>query len=214
MKLPLDRCKNLIQNADILLFRAPNTIWSIGWWIAKLGGTPYSHVGLACHCHHELVCIEFREFIGSRKLPLKYQFEERPNLEIDVFRVSPQIVSFIYSEKTTWGQVFKPEINISKKEFNPKIAQQICGRAERFIGRPYAWKLIYQIGKTFVPGLRLCILKDIVDINREIFVCSTLVTHSYRMEYVDLCPFIADEFTQPADIAKSSALSYLFTITK
>jgi hypothetical protein len=214
IKLQYNECANLIKEADVLLFRAPKTLFSFGWWIAKLGFTAYSHVGLA-HQADTLNCIEFREFIGSRNEPLINQFEQRPKLEIDVFRVDTLVHKPILVDHKSF---FTPHndncVHQQELRFTPEIAKKITDRAKKLIGKSYSWKIIYKIGISFIPGLRFFIEKNSKENGYELFVCSTLVSYTYRKEFVDLCPLISDLYTQPSDIARSAHLNYLFTVIK
>lgn len=213
IKIPYNECEHLVKEADVLLFRASNIPLTIGWYIAKYGATPYSHVGLANWDDHTLKCLEFREFIGSRNQALFTEFANK-DLEIDVYRV-PKQISIPVTKQIKIGPYNRIEYTVDYQtlNFTYEVAKKITDSSKKLIGKPYGWKIIYKIAKTLVPFLRFHIKKYYKENGTDLFVCSTLVTSAYRKNFVDLCPFIADEYTMPADLARSAYLNYLFTIT-
>lgn len=196
-RVSLIEVEHLIKDADILLFR--NSGYGISWLISKLTASPYSHAALAHWCNGLLSVLEFREFVGSRKTTFEWQTSK--GYIIDVFRIKPTCTIDSYENG---------EIVTVQNEFTSEIAKQITDHAESLIGHPYSYKVIAQIGKTFIPGMRLCIDKDID--GKDMYVCSTLVARSYAKYYLDLTPGISDVYTTPGDLGRSSLLDYLFTI--
>jgi hypothetical protein len=196
----------LLQEADILLFRAKDSIFSLSYWVAKYGFGKYSHVSMVNFNEGVPYCIEFREFIGSRNHPL---VEELNNgYVIDVFRISRSI-SHSEFDKTTGA------IGQTIKEFTPEVAKRIIDTAKEHVDRKesYSWSLIWKISGIFIPLYRLFVNRNpIIEEESEHFVCSTFVAYSYRKHFIDLVPGISDVYTQPSDISRSAYLNYLFTI--
>lgn len=200
--LPYNEASELLQEADVLLFEH-GAFPSVGWLIAKYSQSPYSHVGLASKEGKNWNCLEFREFIGSRKYPLEQYVKDQPG-KIDVFRACHKLVfpSFEY------GHVFDKEL-----VFYPEIAHKITDSARELIGQSYSWYLIYSMTASFIPFLRLKQKIKFEDESDTIsFVCSTLVNYTYRRHYTDLVKFLPDYYTKPGDIARSPVLNYLFTL--
>lgn len=205
IKVSYHKAESLIKEADILLYRRPN-FPKLGFFVALYGGTIYSHVGLAHWCHKQLNCIEFKEFIGSRNISIKSQIDA--GYEIDIYRANSSIDIY----KVQCNPI--TNLDVINRKFTPFIARLITNYAEKLVGQPYGWTNIWKIARTFIPGIRIFINKDTFDKKNRIWVCSTLVTDAYKKFYVDLCPLISDEYSQPSDIARSSVLNYLFTVTK
>jgi|ETNvirenome_6_85_1030632.scaffolds.fasta_scaffold60638_2 hypothetical protein len=198
-------CKDLIEEADVLLFRHGN-FPSIGWWIGKYSQSPYSHVGLAHWENGVLNCVEFREFIGSRNKSLLKQVAINPD-RIDVYKPSRLFSEpIIEKENDKFGIVWKDKV--LTKEIRNNITQEAIG----LVGKPYGWSVIWRNIKSFIPFLRLS--QDQTKGNDIVnnFVCSTLITYAYRLHYVDPIPFLADTYTQPGDLPRSNLFHYAFTI--
>lgn len=200
--------KTLIQEGDILLFRAKPNFWSLSWWVAKYSMSQYSHVSLATIMDNgDIGCLEFRELVGSRLHPFIEELS-RGNM-VDVYRVNRSVSHIEFSQEAY-------RFTQTTKEFSPEIAKQITDEGKLHVSRKegYAWSIIWKISGILIPIYRL-----FVDRNPKIeqdargFVCSTFVVHLYRKYYVDLVKNISDEYTTPGDIASSNYLNYLFTIT-
>ena len=208
MEINLADAIPLLQEADILLFKAKPSIFSLSWWIARYTLSEYSHVSMVNFNENEVYCIEFREFIGSRNHPLKEELDN--GYVIDIFRVS-RLISYPQFNKTT-GLVEQ-----TTKEFTPEIASNITRTAKEHVHRKegYSWNIIWKIAGIFIPLYRLFVNRNpIIEEDTKNFVCSTFVAYSYRKNFIDLVPGISDEYTQPGDIGRSSHLNYLFTIKK
>jgi hypothetical protein len=205
MQLSYPTVKPLIKEADVLLFRA-GQFPGAGWWIGKYTRSPYSHAGLAHWDDGKLYCLEFREFKGSRKYPMDKYMKE--GVEIDVFRACSK---FTQSEAQLvdddWVDVVQNEY-----EFTEGVADLVTSTARSLLGRPYSYWTIWQIFKTYIPFIRLRTntLKN-GKVPKQ-FVCSTLVTYSYRVNFADPVPFLDDRYTSPGDLARSSIFHKIFEI--
>lgn len=207
IKLPYSDCKNLINEGDVLLFRAP-PFPSIGWWITRYTGGPYSHVALAHWDNNNLYCVEQREFKGGRSVLLQGQLADNPG-RIDVFRAKPRVQQPTISIKNG-----KWDVEYKNKNLTYEVKRQIVETALKMTGQEYGWKNIWNIFKAYAPGYRVVSYKlPIEDSNvPQAYVCSTLVAYSYRLHYCDPCPNLNDDRTTPDDIGRSALFDYLFTI--
>lgn len=211
--LQFQKAKDLLKEADILLFRHPR-FPKLGWFVSRYTQSPYSHVGLYHKEKKDHYCVEFKEFIGSRVYPLEKYIDE--GALIDVFRVFPEVTIPVVEEINTLK--IKGFYNDTKKlKFTDEISKNITGDAIKLVeaNTPYGWSVIWRIAKGFVPGLRLANGDKFID-NREknIYVCSTLITYTYRKHYIDPVNFLADDYTKPGDIARSSIIKKIIEIRK
>lgn len=208
LKIPFKTAKFLIQDADVLLFRTSGRMNTISWWIRKYTRSPYSHAGLAHWEDDELLCLEFREFEGSREYPIAKYLEQGQC--IDVFRAASRVeVPYVDASFPEY-----PEIRYKTHEFTDKTASNIISTAHELLGRRYGWWNIWQFAKLYMPFIRLgqnINRKNGIGAEQE-FVCSTLVTYSYRIHYIDPVPYVADSYTSPGDLARSELFSKMFEI--
>jgi hypothetical protein len=207
--LSYDEGKTLIHKADVLLFKC-GSFCSTGWWIGKYTNSIYSHVALANIMeNNEIECLEFREFKGSQRYPLKKYIEE--GSKICVFRCIDRIdypVCEIFEDKYV-------HVSLKSKNFNQNIADNIVNTAIELMGRSYSYWSIWSMGKGYIPLLRLKskkICKDEDKPDESDFVCSTLITYAYRTNFIDPVPFLPDIYTTPADLARSRIFFKLFSI--
>jgi hypothetical protein len=207
MKIPYSNAKELIKEADVLLFKA-SAFPRVGWWIGKYTASPYSHAALAHWDKGELYAVEFREFKGSRKYPMDKYVEELGDRGIDVFRPADTVI-YPYLE------VIDSKIWVAYKEyrFDADTAYAITRTALKLVGLEYSYWTIWQMFKTYIPFVRLGrkVVKN-GEPETKNFVCSTLVTYAYRKHYIDPVPFLGDGYTSPGDLARSGLFSHLFEI--
>ena len=199
--IPWLEAKMHIKEADVLLFRASGFI---GRAITAYTGGIHSHVGLV-HVDYDLYCVEQREFKGGRSVLLRKQVDRHPK-KIDVYRAD----ACIHVPTVKWDG--KVSIKWDEKEFTDKLAREVVDIALGMTGDDYGWRNIWEIAKYYLPGIRL-LRRPKSDLNEaKAYVCSTLVTYSFRKIYEDPCPNLSDTRTTPADIAQSALFHYLFTI--
>jgi hypothetical protein len=207
MNISYSVAKSLIKEADILLFKRGN-FPSIGWWIGKYTYSPYSHTGLATWMDCKLYCLEFREFCGSRIYPIDSYVHEYSG-RISVFRAVETAVfpKIVYDQNG-------PKLSYDTFEFNDDVALKITNEAKQLVGQKYSYWTIWQIFKTYIPFVRLGrkIVKN-GESDPKRFVCSTLVTYSYRKNFIDPVPFISDSYTTPGDLARSGLFKKMFEIS-
>ncbi len=212
LKLEYSKYKHLINEADVLLFHHFPKFTNLGYWIATYTHSPYSHVALAHWHNNEILCLEFREFKGGQEVLLEDYLKK--GCRIDVFRATPS-VEIPYVDMTDPD---KPEVKVNRYDFTPDIANKITQTGHKLIGREYSWWTIWQLAKTLIPFIRLG--QDPLFIyaangppTEQEFVCSTLVSYSYRLHYADPVTFLSDSYTTPGDIARSELFVKLFEIT-
>lgn len=206
MKIKYHEAKNLIKEADILLFKC-RKFPSVGWWIGKYTHSKYSHVAIAHWENGELYCIEFREFQGSRIYKLDDYMKECA--KIDVFRVCEAILQPIIEEDHINGGYKLLENMIV---FTDSIAEQITQTALKLVGKKYSYWTIWQMFKTYIPFIRFRSHIKNGEPPTESFVCSTLVTYAYRLNFLDPVPMLADSYTSPGDLARSALFFKIFEI--
>ena len=202
------KCRKLINNADVLLF-SHGGIFDVGWWVSRYTNSLYSHVGLAEWFYDRLMCIEFREFHGSRAYPVSEYLKEGKT--IDVFRAAPN-VEVPYLDFTDIQEII---IGSNKYQLTDEVIRQILDTSHSLLGRHYSWWTIWQLAKTSIPFIRLrqrCQKYDDKEPDAKKFVCSTLVSYAYRKHYLDPTPYLPDSYTTPGDIARSSLFVKLFRI--
>lgn len=196
-----DTASHLLQDGDLILFRRP-PFPKLGWWVGKYTFSPYSHVGVLNWWEGEWHCCEFREFVGSRNLPLKSYLEEK-NYTVDLYRASPVCYIPIVEDEG----VREKAIHLYKWRL-----QCIVESARSLVGRGYGWRNIIKMMTAFTPFIRLWSNRYHNGTEPEVFVCSTLATYVYRKCYSDPNPFLSDDHVSPADLARSSLFRYICTI--
>ena len=208
MQLPYNQCLDLIKEADVLLFRRPKQIYKLGWWIGAVTQSEYSHVGLAFIKDDVWYVLEYREFRKSRIYPLQRYLED--GADIDVYRVSSPI-TFPFLHISGNGS---PKYNIEEIQltFDSQVAYNIIQEGKSLLGKNYGWINIWKIAKMYIPIFRLFTNSNRENIIQEM-VCSTFVAWCYKRHYIDLVPNVTNSLTTPADIARSSILNYLFSLT-
>jgi hypothetical protein len=204
--IPYATAKGLIKEADVLLFKA-SKFPGVGWWIGKYTQSPYSHAGLAHWEDGKLYCLEFREFKGSRMYPMDNYIQGR---QVDVFRAAETVIRPAIKVDDYDGKTY---LAYEDFHFTDDIADSITATAKQLIGKKYSYWTIWQMFKTYIPFVRLGrkVIKNGEPETKK-FVCSTLVTYAYRVNYIDPVPFLSDGYTSPGDLARSGLFSMLFSV--
>lgn len=221
LNLPYNKAKPLINEADVLLFRG--TGWG-SYFISRAGKSPYTHVGMASwHNGDEntleglLECVEFREGSpiaglfnanaagGGRSVNLEREVNKYPG-QIDVYRPVKFCSEWHFNSETH-------EAVLERRQIDPKA---ITKTMRKMTGLPYGWKRIWWIAKHNLLGFRL--FTDVKSLENDELgevvypVCSTAIAYSFNKNGYDLIHNKADQWAEPADIARSARLSYLFTL--
>lgn len=202
INLKFEKAKSLLQEGDILLFRGTGIISRI---IRRAGEGEYSHVAVASGRTGMWECIEFREKIGGRTSALEQQIQQHNGM-IDVFRPVHSIQAFEYDSRLQ-------EVTLKYRTFDPVC---VTNTMRKMTGLPYGMKRIWWIACRKLPFLRLfySIESTVDDAKQDIIypVCSTAVAYSFNQCGLDLMPHRSDNATEPNDIARSSLISYIFTL--
>ncbi len=178
-----DNEKFAIRDADLLLFRRHNVISIAGRGI-------HSHAAMAGWWDDELYCLEFRELRGGRGTPLRGQVAKYPG-RIDVYFANPE---------NRW----------------PKFDREDALRYMRSsVEQGYGYAGVAQAALLHLPFVRLFTspeLDDTATSTRPPF-CSDGVARAYRSGgKVDVVNHLADQNTEPADLARSLFFEYGFTL--
>jgi hypothetical protein len=206
MELNYIRQRHLIHDADVLLFRS-TTFPHFGWWIGKYTNSMYSHAALAHWQNDELYCLEFREFEGSREYPIIKYLNQGDR--IDVFRPCSYIEIPIFIKENE-----KVYVDYVIKNFTIETQNNIINTAKKLMGHKYSWWTIWQLAKNYIPFIRLrTVLHKNGEVDPRNFVCSTLVSYSYRINYIDPVPQLCDVCTTPGDLARSALFFKIFEIS-
>jgi len=217
-----DEAKPLINEADVLLFRGGGLASKI---IGIASESPYTHVAVASWVNGRsntpdgiLECVEFKEgsFIasffnksaggGGRTVNLGQRVSEQSG-KIDVYRPVPRATKWVYNEENN-------TFDLHTTDLNPR---QVTDTMRRMTGLPYGWRRIWWIAKHKLAAFRIfsdvdsLIVDDLEDLIYP--VCSTTVAYAFNKSDYDLMNNRSDEWTEPGDVARSSRLSYLFTLT-
>ena len=201
--LPYESAKQFIEEGDVLLFKGQGLFSKI--FMRAASESTYTHVGVASLHNGIIECVEFKEKFGGRTTNLENQFDEYE--EIDVYRATP-----FFSK---YGFCSEHGIDLQRIPFDGKLVTS-CMR--KMTGLPYGWMRIWEIAKIKLPFIRFFYSKEklMEDELKEIIlpVCSTALAHCFNQHGFDITPCKSDEFSQPADFARSGRLSYLFTMVK
>ena len=201
MIIPYAQARELIQEADVLLFHG-GKFPSIGWVISTYTSGLHSHAAIASWDGDSLDCVEVREFKGGRSVRLSSQVKLHPG-KIDVFRAMPKV----FYEKFDNNEIID-----YNKVLGEKRRHSITQTMRDLTGQSYGWSLIWQIIKSYLPFIRLAHGNYKDDSENNTFICSSSVAYSYRLNYMDPCPYLSDDSTKPADLARSPLFHYQFTI--
>ena len=216
LSLKYEDAKPLINEADVLLFRGSG--W-VSYFISIGSESPYTHVGIASWINGDsniLECVEFKEgspidalfglnSCGGRAVNLNREVVKNPG-RIDVFRPVKFCSEWIFEEETQ-------TTTLNRREINPRA---ITSTMRKMTGLPYGWKRIWWLAKHKMLGFRL--FTNVEDLQCDTIgdmiypVCSTAIAYSFNANGYDLIHNKSDQWAEPADIARSARLSYLFTL--
>lgn len=205
--IPYSQAINYIETGDILLYRGTT---HISFFLRFASDSPYTHVGFASKQDGYISCVEMREFVGGREVNLKGQVQKHSG-RIDVFK--PITPALIYDIR------FEPEFKCNPL-YIKYPGEKIVECARELTGENYGWDLIWWLSKRHLPLLRLFYRggeindfdDNLVKAGLRSYVCSTLVAHCIRSNWVDLVHMKPDYKMEPGDIANSALLQYAFTI--
>ncbi|MGB9689905.1 trypsin-like peptidase domain-containing protein [Thermogutta sp.] len=181
--VPLNQAQEWIRDGDLLLFRRRGLI-------AAVGRGEHSHAALAGWWGETLCCLEVRALCGGRVVTLASQVNRYPG-QIDVYQADPD---------NRW-----PEFD----------RQQTVQFMLRYAGERYGYGGILRVAQYHIPLLRLICrpkLHDEVWTLSRPFCSQACVTATRIGGGVDPVPQLADEATEPADLARSPFYRYRATL--
>ena len=179
----LDDVRGLIDDSDLLLFRNRSLI-TIG------GRGEHSHAAKAAWWGDELFCLEVRQWYGGRAVTLASQVQRFPG-RIDVYQANAN---------NRW-----PEYD---REGAVRFMRRLCGCRYGYWG-------IVRAAMLHLPMIRLLTPANVDDWseNSPSIFCSQACSMADRLGGgVDPVPHLADQLTEPADLARSPFYSYRFTL--
>ncbi len=181
--VPLHQAQDWIRDGDLLLFRRRGLI-------AAVGRGEHSHAALAGWWGETLCCLEVRGRYGGRVVTLASQVEQFPG-QIDVFLADPD---------NRW-----PEFD----------RRQTVQAMLQFAGTRYGYRNFLRVALCHIPGMRLIMSPKTDDsaMNTLGPICSQACVTATRLGGgVDPVPQLADELTEPADLARSPCYRYRLTL--
>lgn len=206
--VPYEEVRHAIREGDVLLFRGRGLVSAL---IGGFGRSKYSHAALVVALRQmtgpdRLVVTEFRELRGGRVILLSKAVE---GADVDLYRVEipgegkgPEAAAFLRASVggLAWRLVL---------EAHPygywSIIRLLLGRLPLFLLRRLPF-----IGKR----LPFRTWSDDDAIEPKSFVCSVFVAYVWRKAgLLDLVPRLADDSTEPGDLARSARLEFAGTLT-
>jgi hypothetical protein len=173
-----------IATGDLLLFRGTIRL------IAVAGRSEYTHAAMAVWWGDDLFAVEVREWHGGRAVMLSSQVAKFPGA-IDHYVANPQ---------GRW-----PEFN---RDGAAAYMRRLCGC-------PYGYLGVLQAGLLHLPLVRFVRKPQTDDLHpshRPPF-CSQACSMAYRLGGgVDPVQHLADEITEPADLARSPFFRFDHTL--
>ena len=172
-----------IADGDLLLYRRLGPI-------AMAGRGRHSHAAKAAWWDEDLFCLEIREWLGGRAVTLSSQVERYPG-RIDVYEVNPDL---------RWP------------EYDRAGAVRLM---RRLAGCDYGYASLMTAAMLHLPVIRWFVRPNVDDqapTRRPPFCSQACVMADRIGGGVDPVPNLADQFTEPSDLARSSFYRYRFTL--
>ncbi len=173
-----------IADGDLLLFRRHSVVSIVGRGL-------HTHAAKAAWWDEDLFCLEIRQLVGGRAVTLSSQVRRYPD-RIDVYEVNPD---------GRWPEYDRPGA---------------VRYMRRLTGCDYGYRGLIATALLHLPVIRWFVRADVDDraFDRRPPFCSHACAMSDRLGGgVDPVPHLADRFTEPADLARSSFYRYRFTLT-
>ena len=183
-RIPYRKAREQINDGDLLLFRRKP--WLFSRIIAAAGRSPYSHAAMAAWWHGRVICLETSQTTGGRAVLLSNLVNRAPG-RIDVYR--PVRVPAAWNR----GQAVREMLAVT--------------------GRRYGWCALIWLAVSRLPVVRLFLSPQTDDTaNGSLPFCSAAVARAYRAAGADPVPNLADNRTEPGDLARSTMFDYQFTL--
>lgn len=183
LHVPLSDARQWIQDGDLLLFRGRGAI-------SAVGRGEHCHAALAGWWHDTLCCLEVRGGYGGRVVTLASQVRRYPG-RIDVFQADPD---------HRWP------------EFDRRQTVQVM---LQFAGERYGFRNLLRVAMFHLPLVRMLCRANTDDGRPPLsapFCSQACVTATRLGGGVDPVPQLADEATEPADLARSPFYRYRVTL--
>lgn len=182
-----------IRNGDLLLFRK-RKYSPIDLMIAVAGRGMFVHAGKAAWWQDDLFCLDVAKGSGGRATRLS-ELVRDDSARIDVFR---------------------PNAGNRWTDYDPEGSVAVM---RRFVGKKYGYRQAMKTAMTHLPFFRLFFRPDRTDAaaleHDESPFCSQAVAIAERLGGgVDPVPNLSDDYSEPADLARSPFYQYVFTLTR
>lgn len=183
--VPWRRAEGQIRAADLLLFSGGRNLLQRG--ICAVGRSEFHHAGMAVPWDGEWYVVEMTAPC-CRALPLEREVAEYPG---------------------QW-HLFRANADDRYPEFDRSLA---CRAMKSFIGERYGWMSMGMIGLTHLPVIRWLCRRHMGDSDLIRWpVCSATVANATRLGGgVDPVRELADQYTEPGDLARSPFYAYKLT---
>lgn len=177
--VPLSFAAPFILDADLLAFRGRS---ALAWLIQTAGRGEYSHVAKAVRWGGDWYCCECREWKDARAVTLQGQVDRYPGM-IDVYRANA------YNRWPAYDR------------------QEAARYIRRLAGSDYGRANVLAASLAHIPIAR-CFYRPSTDdelVSRRPPFCSQAVVMADRIGGgVDPVPHLADQWTEPSDLVRSS----------
>lgn len=192
-----------LRTGDLLLFRPRplrplEWLWPLNWFaylICTFGRSEYCHAGIAVACHGTWFCAEMVEGQGGRLFPIDRYLKSRSGA-IDVY--TPDV---------------KERLGFKR--------HKCAVKALELVGRPYGYGSVLLSAILHFPIIRQFSRVWISDQTNDLAVptrpmyCSAGAAWAARIGgTIDPVPQLADCYTEPGDLARSSLYKYQRTLTR
>jgi hypothetical protein len=183
--VPYSQARRQIHDADLLLFR-PRTWYTKA--IAVAGRSEYVHAAMAGWWNGRLMCVEMTSGGGRAQL-LSNIVEQWPG-SCDVYRSN------------------------GKRGHRFSRAKALAAMVE-ITGKPYGTVALWHAAWLHIPIWRFLVAPalDDADVSGLPLFCSEAVSVACKRGGVDPVPNLADQITEPGDLARSAFFAYKFTLT-
>jgi hypothetical protein len=185
--LPLQEAERWLRNGDVALYHLVKQASPVSSKIAGVGRSLYTHAGMLKGWDGRWMVQQFRELRGSGAVTLRHEVTAYPGAI----------------------HIYRPTISDQEAD---DAADAFC----RMLGQPYNYRGILGAWLLRVPGLRKRFPVDTRD-GRETTAgakyCSQAVACALRIgARRDPVPNLADRYTEPGDLARSTLLRPLFVL--
>lgn len=202
--VPYNVARPHIFDADLLSYHSPR--WSASERAISIAGRgPDFHSACAAWEDDRLVAYGMR--MGQQKVRFVSDEVESYPGRIDVYRLVPFYNAI---------QFTADGVELCSDRLSQQTRREIVGTMRDLaIANHYGWRGVLRAALCYLPLARWIARPSTRDIDarRTPPFCSQAYAYAVRQHWVDLIPGLADQDTLPADLPRSNALIYLFTLT-